>query len=109
MPYALEITREDSPAPAERLSLSDLLLLPLLLLALMFQRFSQHLASLKQMRRSRPMPKAWQIHYPDLRASEWAIRMFHHEGARQILCGEELNLRAISFDLDPPDSFQPPM
>ena len=111
MSYALEIRREEPPAPAADASfaIADLWMLPLLLLALIFDKFSRHLTSLKQMRRTRPMPRDWQSFYPDLRTSEWAIHMFSFEGARQILLGQDLDLRAISFDPDPPDSFCPPM
>ena len=35
--------------------------------------------------------------------------MLSFEGARQILLGGELDLSAITFDPEPPDSFQPPM
>jgi hypothetical protein len=109
MSYALEIRREESPAPAEGFSLSDLWMLPILLLALIFETFSRHLASLKQMRRSRPFRKDWQSFYPDLRKCEWAIHCFCFEGARQIILGQDLDLAALSYDPEPPDSFQPSM
>jgi hypothetical protein len=109
MPYALQSKPEDQPAPADGLAWSELWLLPILLLQLIFQKFAQRLADLKQMRRTRPMPKDWQDFYPDLRKVEWAIRMLCFEGARQILFGEELDLTAIAFDPEPPDTFQPLM
>ena len=109
MSYALEIRTEETPAPADGFAISDLWMIPILLLALMFETFSRHLVKLRQMRRTRPMPKDWQSFYPDLRTSEWAIRMVSFEGARQILLGGELDLSAISFDPEPPDNFQPPM
>ena len=52
MAYALETRREESPA--EGFAWRDLWMLPILLLALIFEKFSRHLSSLKQMRRSRP-------------------------------------------------------
>ena len=108
MSYALEIRTEERPAPAG-FAISDLWMIPIFLLALMFDTFSRHLVKLKEMRRTRPMPKDWRDFYPDLRTSEWAIHMVSFEGARQILLGGELDLSAITFDPEPPDSFQPPM
>jgi hypothetical protein len=109
MPYAREMRKDESPAPADGFVLSDLWMLPMLLLVLMFQRFGRHLASLKQMRRSRAMPQDWRSFWPDLRRSEWGIRRLTFEGARQILLGGELDLTAIVFDPEPPDDFQPSM
>jgi hypothetical protein len=108
MSFALEITREDTPASADGPTWSDLWLLPLLLLVQVFARFSRHLDSLKNMRRTRPMPRDWRSFYPDLRRTEWAIRMLCHEGARRIILGEDFDLSAITFDPEPPEDFQPP-
>ena len=109
MAYALEIRTEERPAQADGLAWSDLWLLPILLLALIFETFSRRLSSLKAMRRSRPFRKDWQSFYPDLRRCEWAIHWFCLEGARQILLGGDLDLAAIGLDPEPPDSFQPSM
>ena len=70
MPYALESKPKDPPASADGLAWSELWLLPILLLQLIFQKFAQRLADLKAIRRSRPMPKDWQDFYPDLRKVE---------------------------------------
>ncbi len=109
MSHALEIRTEETPASADGFALCDLWMVPILLLALMFATFSRHLIKLKEMRRTRPMPKHWRDFWPELRTSEWAIRMLCFEGARQIILGGELDLRAISFDPEPPDDFQPSM
>jgi hypothetical protein len=109
MAYALETRMEERPAPAEGFALSGLWMLPILLLALIFDKFRRHLAKLKDMRRTRPMPKDWRSFYPDLRRSEWAIHWFCFEGARQIILGQDLDLSALSLDPEPPDSFQPSM
>jgi hypothetical protein len=109
MAYALETRTEERPAPAEGFALSGLWMLPILLLALIFDKFRQHLARLKDMRRKRPLPKDWRSFYPDLRKSEWAIHWFCLEGARQIILGQDLDLSALSLDPEPPESFQPSM
>jgi hypothetical protein len=109
MAYALAIRTEERPAPAEGLAWSDLWMLPILLLALIFDKFRRHLARLKDMRRTRPMPKDWRSFYPDLRRSEWAIHWFCFEGARQIILGQDLDLSALSLDPEPPEDFQPSM
>ncbi len=108
MPYALETRKEESPAP-DGFVLSDLWMIPLLLLVQIFARFRQHLTDLKAMRRARPMPQDWRSFYPSLRTTEWAIRQLCHEGARRILLGEDLDLTTLSYDAEPPDSFQPAM
>ena len=84
-------------------------MLPILLLQMILQLFGQHLATLKQMRRSKPMPRDWQDFYPDLRDAEWPVHVLLSEGARQILFGERLDLGSIRFDPEPPESFCPPM
>ena len=109
MPYALEIRSEERPAAVEGFALSDLWMLPLLLLALIFEKFSRRLTSLREMRRTKPMPKDWRSFYPDLRRCEWAIHWFCLEGARQIILEGDLDLSALSLDPEPPESFQPPM
>ena len=109
MPYALEIRSEERPATAEGFALSDLWMLPLLLLALIFEKFSRRLTSLREMRRTKPMPKDWRSFYPDLRRCEWAIHWFCLEGSRQIILEGDLDLSALSLDPEPPESFQPPM
>ena len=43
MSYALEIRTEETPASADGFAISDLWMLPILLLALMFETFSRHL------------------------------------------------------------------
>jgi hypothetical protein len=107
MAYALETRREESPA--EGFAWRDLWMLPLLLLALIFDRFSRHLSRLKQMRRSQPFRKDWQSFYPELRRCEWAIHRLCFEGARRIILEGDLDLSAIGYDPEPPDSFQPAM
>jgi hypothetical protein len=110
MPYALESRKEERPAPqADGFAIADLWMLPILLWQLIFDKFSRHLTRLKQMRRSRPMPKDWESFWPELRACEWAIRQLCLEGARQIILGQELDFSAISFDPEPPEGFQPSM
>ena len=110
MSYALEIRTEEKPAPvADGFAICDLWMLPIVLLALIFDKFRRHVTRLKQMRRTRPMPKDWRSFYPELRRCEWAIHMLSFEGARQILLGEDLDISALSYDPEPPDSFQPPM
>ena len=109
MVYALEIRREESPAPAEGFSMSDLWMLPLLLLVMIFEKFGRHLTSLKAMRRTRPFRKDWRSFYPDLRQCEWAIHWLCFEGARQIILGGDLDLAAIGLDPEPPEDFQPAM
>jgi hypothetical protein len=106
MTCALETGRKDT---TDGFAISDLWLLPFLLLAQMLARFCQNLVQLKVMRRTRPMPKDWQCFYPGLRQSEWAVRRLCHEGARRIILGEDLDLNALSYDPDPPEDFQPPM
>ena len=91
------------------LTASSLWMLPLLLLQLILELFGQHLSKLKTMRRSRPMPKDWQSFYPKLREAEWPIHVLLAEGARQLLSGQPFDLRSITFDPDPPETFQPPM
>ena len=107
MAYALETRTEERPATAEGFAFSGLWMLPILLLALIFDKFRRHLARLKDMRRTRPLPKDWRSFYPDLRRSEWAIHWFCFEGARRIILGQDLDLSALSLDPEPPDSFQP--
>ena len=94
---------------ADGFAISDLWMLPIVLLALIFDKFRRHVTRLKQMRRTRPMPKDWRSFYPELRRCEWAIHMLSFEGARQILLGEDLDISALSYDPEPPDSFQPSM
>ncbi|HEX5007116.1 MAG TPA: hypothetical protein VFV70_08390, partial [Hyphomonadaceae bacterium] len=108
MSCALEIERE-TPAAADGLALSDLWLLPLLLLVQVVVTFSRHLAKLKAMRRTRPMPKDWRSFYSELRRCEWAIRQLTFAGARQIILGQDLDLAALGHDPEPPESFQPPL
>jgi hypothetical protein len=111
MSHALEIRTEETPASAAAIALgaSSLWMLPILLLQVILQLFGQHLSKLRQMRRSKPMPKHWQDFYPDLRDAEWPVHVLLSEGARQILSGERLDLHIITFDPEPPDSFQPSM
>jgi hypothetical protein len=109
MSYALETGKEQSPAQAAGIAVSDLWLIPLLLLALMVDRFARHLGKLKAMRRTRPLPRDWQGFYPGLRRCEWAIHSLTVDGVRQILLGEDLDLAALSNDPEPPDDFQPAM
>jgi hypothetical protein len=109
MTRALEMREEDSPAPAAGFAVSDLWMIPLLLLALMFEKFARHLGKLKTMRRTRPLPRDWQGFYPGLRRCEWAIHSLTCDGARRILLGEDLDLAALSHDPEPPEDFQPAM
>ena len=70
MAYALETRTEERPAEAAGgFALSDLWMLPLLVLALIFDKFRRHLARL----------------------------------------GQDLDLAALSYDPEPPETFQPPM
>jgi hypothetical protein len=109
MTHVLEMREREKPATADGFALSDLWLLPVLLLGQMFALFSRHLARLKAMRRSRRAPANWRDFYWDLRAAEWPIHVLLAEGARQILAGQRLDLASIPFDPEPPDSFQPSM
>jgi hypothetical protein len=109
MSHALEIRGDETPAAAEGLALPDIWRLPILLLGQMFALFSRHLAKLKAMRRSRRAPENWQDFYSDLRLAEWPIHVLLTEGARQILSGQPLDLKSITVDPEPPDSFRPSM
>jgi hypothetical protein len=109
MAYALETRRGESPAQAEGFAIADLWMLPILLLAMVFEKFSRHLVQLKDMRRARPMPRDWRSFYPELRRCEWATHWFCFEGARQIILGGDLDLAAMVLDPEPPEGFQPSM
>lgn len=111
MTHAHSIDREETgldaaDAACVTLSASQLWMLPLLLLQAIFELFSQHLAKLKEMRRSRPLPKTWREHLPALREAEWPIAVLLAEGARQLLAGEPLRLTGIPCP-EPPGDFQP--
>jgi hypothetical protein len=83
-------------------------MMPLLLMQVICQLFSQHLTKLKEMRRSRPLPKDWRAVYPLLREAEWPVHVLMSEGARRLLAGDPLDLHAVPFEPEPPATFQPP-
>jgi hypothetical protein len=87
------------------LSLSELMMLPVILLWLTFQAFAQHVVKLKQLRRTRPLPKSWREHWANLRLAEWHIRELTASGVEQICSGKELDLHQLSMDPDPLEDF----
>jgi hypothetical protein len=87
------------------LSLSELMMLPVILLWLTFQAFAQHVVKLKELRRTRPLPKTWREHWPNLRLAEWHIRELTASGIEQICSGKDLDLHQLSMDPDPPEDF----
>jgi hypothetical protein len=87
------------------LSLTELMMLPVILLWLTFQAFAQQVVKLKELRRTRPMPINWQAHWANLRLAEWHIRELTASGIEQIVSGKELDLRQLVMDIDPPEEF----
>ena len=100
------MTTTADPREAETgLSLKELMMLPVILLWMTFQVFARHVVTLKEMRRTRPLPINWQEHYERLRTVEWRIRGLTASGVAQILSGEELDLCQLFTDPDPPEEF----
>jgi hypothetical protein len=97
--------REITSEPETGLSLKELMLLPVILLWLTFQVFARHVVTLKQMRRTRPLPINWREHYERLRIVEWRIRELTTSGVEQILSGRELDLTDLWGKPDPPEDF----
>jgi len=87
------------------LSLTELMMLPVILLWLTFQAFAQHVVKLKELRRTRPMPMSWKEHWANLRLAEWHIRELTASGIEQIFSGKELDLHQLVMDPDPPEGF----
>jgi hypothetical protein len=108
MKEAHQIENDMPPGEVISLAWSELWMLPLLLMQVIAGLFSAHLARLKQMRRSRPLPANWRDHLEDLREAEWPILVLLAEGARQILSGRPLDLHAIACP-EQPEDFQPAM
>lgn len=83
-------------------------LMPLIVLfqslVLMFGAVRDRLST---MRRTRRLPRNWRIHYERLRQAEWPIAFLLAEGARQLLSGRPLDLRALPDPGDAPDWFRP--
>jgi hypothetical protein len=110
--HRIEVERSGSLAESadETASLSlaaaQFWMLPLLLLQVICELFSRHLAELKAMRRTRPLPTAWRTHLSALREAEWPIAVLKAEGARQLLAGLPLRLAGIACP-EPPQDFQP--
>jgi hypothetical protein len=88
-----------------RLDLSQLWMLPILLLSVIFSVFADYADKLKEKRRTRPLPKTWKEHWPNLRQAEWHIRELTASGIEQILSGKDLDLHQLSMDPDPPEDF----
>ena len=85
-------------------------LMPLVVLfQTLFLVFTNFRANLTEQRRARRFPKDWQSHYANLREAEWPIAWILAEGARQLLSGQELDLRALPARGYAPDWFMPPM
>ena len=91
------------------LSLKELMMLPVILLWLTFQVFARHVATLKEMRRTKPMPINWREHWPNLRLAEWHIRSLTSFGIKALLAGQELDLQDLPMVLDPPEDHYAPM
>ena len=87
------------------LSLTELMMLPVILVWLTFQAFAQHVAKLKEKRRTKPLPINWQEHWPNLRQAEWHIRQLTASGVEQIFSGHDLDLHQLVMDPDPPEDF----
>jgi hypothetical protein len=96
----------DDETASLSLAAAQLWMLPLLLLQVICELFSRHLAELKAMRRTRPLPTAWRTHLSALREAEWPIAVLKAEGARQLLAGQPLRLAGIACP-EPPEDFQP--
>jgi len=87
------------------LSLSELMMLPVILLWMTFQVFARHVAKLKELRRTRPLPRTWREHWPNLRKAEWHIQELTASGVAQILVRQELDLSNLFMNPDPPEAF----
>jgi hypothetical protein len=100
------MTAATSPCEQETgFSLKELIMLPVILLWLTLQAFAQHAVKLKELRRTRPMPRNWQEHWSNLRLAEWHVQELTASGIAQLLSGGELDLGQLSMIPDPPGAF----
>ena len=89
--------------------LSQLWLLPLLLLAHVLALFAAHADKLKAMRpRIKSLPEAWRDHIPTLLICEWHIRSLTASGVEILLSGQELDLRDLVLMEEMPADLQLP-
>jgi hypothetical protein len=90
--------------------LSQLWLLPLLLLAQVLAVFAGHADKLKAMRRRvRAMPEAWTDFIPGLLTAEWHIRSLTASGVEILMSGQELDIRDLVLTEDMPSGYQLPI
>lgn len=102
---------EESKAEAhDGFDLSQLWLLPLLLLAQVLAVFAGHADKLKAMRRRvRAMPEAWTDFIPGLLTAEWHIRSLTASGVEILMSGQELDIRDLVLTEDMPSGYQLPI
>jgi len=91
-----------------RLELSQLWMLPLILLRILLAAFETDRADLKELRRRKALRGSWQTHYEDLRQAEWGVRYLLARKARRFLAGEPIDIAHMMVPWAPAD-WRPPM
>ena len=103
MTHADRIAQDDL-----RLELSQLWMLPLILLRIILAVFEADRADLKELRRRKALRGNWQAHYEDLRQVEWGVRYLLAREARRFLAGEPIDITCMMVPLAP-GGWRPPM
>jgi hypothetical protein len=94
----------DKTAEGSHALLSQLWLLPLLLLQAIFEVFSSHAQKLKQSRKETdPQVPDWPTHVEDLRTAEWMARWLVARNALKLMAGETIDLTDCMAPLPPGD------
>lgn len=111
MTHGPETLQEDERTveAAHGFDLSQLWLMPLLVLAHILAVFAGHADKLKAMRRRvKAMPEAWRDLIPGLLIAEWHIRSLTASGIEILLSGEELDIRDLIHQEAMPPGYQLP-
>jgi len=91
-----------------RLELSQLWMLPLILLRIILAAFETDRADLKELRRRKALRGNWQAQFEDLRQAEWGVRYLLACEARRFLAGEPIDIAHMMVPWAPAD-WRPPM